>query len=181
MNITREDFYCGAFLSYLLNNGIVPALFDERVDINRKIYDFTTNKGDFRVYVKCSENPSSESDSKGSSIWNFPFTESQIDEIKTLKSNKRDLYFVFVCGRQSFNKSKIAVIPHDVIYQCIDINRTDKYKGQSVKIKLIKGHWDFDVYGTARADKINNIDNTIKVRVKNIDELFGKEENKEIS
>lgn len=180
MNLKKEDFYCGAFLSYLLNNGIVPALFEERIDINRKIYDFTTDKGDFRVYVKYSESPASKSDLKGSNIWNFSFTESQIDEIRTIKTENRKLFFVFVCGRQSLNKSKIAVVPQDIIHQCIDTNRTDKYKSQSIKIRLIKGHWDFDVYGTARADMINNTDNTFKVRVKNIDELFGTEENKEI-
>lgn len=175
MNITKEDFYCGAFLSFLLNNGIIPALFEERLDSNRKIYDFATNKGDFRVYVKFSEKPSSESDSKGSCIWNFPFTESQIDELKNIKSNNRDLYFVFVCGRKSLNKSRIAVVSKDIIFQCIDVYRIDKYKSQSVKIRLIKGHWDFDVYGTARADKVEDNDNTFKVRVSNIDELFGKE------
>lgn len=179
MNITREDFYCGAFLSFLLNNGITPALFEERVDINRKIYDFKINKGDFRVYVKCSENPSSESDLKSSSIWNFPFTEGQIDEIKYIESVNRKLYFVFVCGRSSLNKSRIAVIPEDIISQCIDVNRTDKYKSQSVKIRIIKGHREFDVYGTARSDKLNAKDNTLKVRVKNIDELFGREQENE--
>lgn len=175
MNITKEDFYCGAFLSFLLNNGIVPALFEERLDSNRKIYDFTTNKGDFRVYVKFSEKPSSESDSKGRCIWNLPFTESQIDELKNIKSNNRDLYFVFVCGRKSLNKSRIAVVSKDIIFQCIDVYRIDKYKSQSVKIRLIKGHWDFDVYGTARADKVEDNDNTFKVRVNNIDELFGRQ------
>ncbi len=174
MNITREDFYCGAFLSFLLNNEIVPALFEERIDINRKIYDFTTDKGDFRVYVKFTENPSSESESKGSSIWNFPFTESQIDEIKSLEIYNRNLYFVFVCGRSSLNKSKIAVIHKDIIFKCIDVNREDKYKSQSVKVRLIKGHWNFDVYGTAIADKFDGKDNTFKVRGNNIEELFGK-------
>jgi hypothetical protein len=176
VNITREDFYCGAFLSFLLNNGIVPALFEERVDTNRKIYDFMTNKGDFRVYVKSSENPSSESNFNGSSIWNFPFTEGQINEIKYIKSVNRKFYFAFVCGRSSLNKSRIAVIPKDIIFQCIDVNRTDKYKSQSVKIRLIKGHRDFDIYGTARADKLDAKDNTLKVRVKNIDELFGRKQ-----
>lgn len=180
MNLKKEDFYCGAFLSYLLNNGIVPALFEERADINRKIYDFTTDKGDFRVYVKCSENPVSESETKGSSLWNFPFTPSQIDEIKTINSDKRKLYFVFVCGRLSLNKSKIAVIPQDIIFQCIDVNRENKYKSQDIKIKLIKGHWDFDVYGTARDDKSGVNDTTFKIRIKNIDDLFGNEQNREI-
>ena len=176
MGLTREDFFCGAFLSYLLNNGIVPALFEERIDPNRKIYDFTTDKGDFRVYVKFSENPASKSDQKNSSIWNFPFTENQIDELKSVKPEGRQMYFAFVCGRTALNKSQIAIIPEGIIFQCIDIDRNNKYKGQCIKIKLVKGHWDFDVYGTARSDKVAGLDNTLKVRVKNIDELLGKEQ-----
>ncbi|WP_353893748.1 hypothetical protein PRVXH_000509 [Proteinivorax hydrogeniformans] len=172
--MTKGDFYCGAFLSFLLNNGIMPALFEERIDINRKIYDFTTNKDDFRVYVKYSEKPSSESESKGSSIWNFPFTDIQLDEIKDIRStDNKKLYFAFVCGRLSLNKSRIALISHDIVLQCIELNRTAKYKDQSVKIRLIKGHWNFDVYGTKRADKLEGQDNTLKVRVKNMDEIFG--------
>lgn len=83
--------------------------------------------------------------------------------------------FVFVYGILALNKSRIAVISYDIIFNCIDINRLDKYKGQSVKIRLVKNSWDFDVYGKARADKFEVKDNTFKVRVKNIDELFGKE------
>lgn len=174
MNITREDFYCGAFLSYLLNNGIVPALFEDRADSNRKIYDFTTNDGDFRVYVKFSESPSSESDLKGSKIWNFPFTDKQIEEIKSIEKCSRKLYFVFVCGRKALNRSKISVAYKDMIFKCIDLNRIDKYKNQSIKVRLIKGHRDFDIYGTARADKLYNEDNTLKVKVNSIDQLFEK-------
>ncbi|MFD2369046.1 hypothetical protein ACFSO0_03490 [Brevibacillus sp. GCM10020057] len=177
MKLTREDFYCGAFLSYLLNNGIVPALFEDRKDLNRKVYDFTTDKGDFRVYVKCSENPSSESDTHNSAIWNFPFTESQIDEIKSLIYERKQFYFAFVCGRSELNKSRIAVVPDSIVLQCIDINRTSKYKSQSVKVKLAKGEWNFSIYGTARADKdkATGQDTTFKVRVKNIDDLFAKD------
>lgn len=174
--IKKEDFYCGAFLSVLLNNRIVPALFEERIDANRKIYDFTTDKGDFRIYIKYAEKPSSKSKIKDSFIWNFSFTENQIDEINAINSEGRNLYFIFICGRKSFNKSRIAVVPKDIVFQCIDLNREDKYKSQEVKIRHIKGHWNFDVYGTARSDKVKGKDNTLKVRIKNIDDVFGKQE-----
>lgn len=172
VNITKEDFYCGAFLSFLLNNGIVPALFDKRNDRNRKIYDFSTDKGDYRVYVKYSESPSSENTWKDSAIWNFPLTDSQIDEIKNIDVEDRELYFVFVCGNIKLNKSRIAVIKKDDIFNCIDLSRDDKYKLQNIKIRLVKGHRDFDVYGTNRSDKLGEKDNTIKSRVKNIDIFF---------
>lgn len=149
--------------------------FEERTDANRKIYKFTTNKDDFIVYVKYTESPSSESKTKGSTIWNFPFTEIQLDEIKDIKTaENRKLYFIFVCGKTSLNRSRIAVVSKDIIFQCIDLNREDKYKSQSIKIRLLKGHWNFDVYGTARADKLEGKDNTFKVRIKNINDLLEK-------
>ena len=175
MKLTKEDFYSGAFLSFLLNNKIVPALFEDRSDMNRKVYDFTTDKGDFRVYVKSSEKPSSENDYNNSSIWNFPFTEGQIDDIKSLQCNTKQFYFVFVCARPELNKSRLAVVPESTVFQCIDVNRKDKYKSQSVKVKLAKGGWNFNLYGTARADKDGaGSDTTLKARVNNIEELFSK-------
>lgn len=144
--------------------------------MNRKIYDFTTDRGDFRVYVKCSEKPSSKSDTNKREIWNFPFTDSQIDYIKGLTDPRKQFYYVFVCGKSELNKSRIAVVPEDIVLQCIDLNRANKYKSQSVKVKLVKGEWNFSIYGTARSDKDNETsqDTTFKVRVKNIDELFTK-------
>ncbi len=36
--------------------------------------------------------------------------------------------FTFVCGKDFLNRSRISVIPKDVIFQCIDVYRTNKYK-----------------------------------------------------
>ena len=178
MNLFKDDFYCGAFLSYLLNNKIVPALFEDKNDQNRKIYDFVTDTGDYRVYVKSSEKPSSNSRNDTCNIWTFPFTDIQIDEIRELNINtkEKEFLFVFICGQFKLCSSKIAVIPSESVFQCIDTKRQDKYKKQNIKIRLKKSHWDFDIYGTARDDKKNGEDNTIKVRANSLDELFVKKQ-----
>lgn len=174
MELKKEDFYSGAFLSYLLNNGIVPALFDENNTEGRKIYDFTTDKGDFRVYVKYIAAPTSKSEIKNQRTWSFPFTDVQIDEIRELeKYNSRLIKFIFICGLKKLNGSKIAIADISDVFQCIDINRTDKYKAQAVKIRYIKKHRNFDMYGTARSDKNKFNDNTIKIKHNNIEEIFG--------
>lgn len=177
MNLVKDDFYCGAFLSYLLNNNIVPALFEEKEDNSRRIYDFSTDNADYRTYVKSSDKPSSPSnDRKKHDIWTFPFTENQIEELKSLKCNTKNkqFLFVFVCGQVRLSQSKVAVVSSEDVFNCIDLNRNDKYKIQSIKIRLIKGHRSFDIYGTARADKKNGIDNTLKIKCNNIDDLFMK-------
>lgn len=172
MIIAKEDFYCGSFLSCLLNNGVSPALFEHGDDQNRKIYDFIAGKSDYRVYVKSSHAPSSVSLKNESSIWNFSFTEAQIDEIKEISLNAPNFFFVFVCGEKKLNASKIAIAPKDIIFKCIDLNRKDKYKKQCVKVRFIKGHWDFDFYGTAWSDVENKEDHTLKVRINEMDQVF---------
>jgi hypothetical protein len=171
MYVTKEDFYSGAFLSCLLNNGIVPALFENGEDNSRKIYDFTTND-DYRLYVKSSDAPSSISLKKHRAIWSFPFTDKQIDEINRIRSNSKKLYFVFICGEEKLNKSKIAIAKDNIIFECIDTKRNEKYKQQSVKIRFIKGHWDYDFYGTALSDEKNGVDTTKKVRINEMDDVF---------
>ena len=163
MRLTKEDFYCGAFLSMLLNNGIDPALFEKKEDSNRKIYDFDTNKGSFRVYVKSSETPYSESDYKSSSTWNFPLTENQIDELKNIRDNSRQLYFVFICGREKLNHSRIAVIPCNILFQCVDLD---------VKVRITKGSRYLEVYGSTNEP--------IKVKLADIYEVFGSSVNHQV-
>ena len=66
--------------------------------------------------------------------------------------------------------SKFAVVDSSEILKCIDLNRIDKYKdNQSVKIKLIKRHRNFNIYGTNHPDKK---DSSIKILVNNINGLI---------
>ena len=56
MSILKEaDFYYGAVLSTLINRGICPALVESGKD--RQIYDFVTNKKEFRLFVKYRSKP----------------------------------------------------------------------------------------------------------------------------
>lgn len=52
--VKKIDFYCGAFLSYLIFNGITPALFE--AGEKSRIVKFSTNLGDFKVYMKYTTN-----------------------------------------------------------------------------------------------------------------------------
>lgn len=50
--VIKIDFFCGAFLSYLISNGITPALFE--AGEKSKIVKFSTDAGDYKVYIKYS-------------------------------------------------------------------------------------------------------------------------------
>lgn len=146
MKVTCQDFYCGAFLSILLNNNISPTLFDNQKDLNRRIYDFTTDNGDYRVYVKHTVNNVNDNDENPR--WNFVFTKAQIDEIQRLHTEKKILRFVFVCGREKLQDSIIAVLSKEDLLDCIEVTREDRYKKQTISIMLPKGRRNFEVYGT---------------------------------
>jgi len=173
MDLRKEDFYSGAFLSYVMNNGVKPALFEGRNASGRKVYDFTTNAGDFRVYVKYISKPTSPSKKNEKKIWSFSYTEDQVDELNEIMNTNRDFLFCCICGEEELHKSKMVLVDRKTATTCIDLYRGNKYKTQSLKVRYVKGHWDFDIYGTARNDKLDNKDSTIKIRANNIDEIFG--------
>ena len=86
------------------------------------------------------------------------------------KSDDKKMIFVFICVFSTLKDSKFAVVDFSEILKCIDLNRIDKYKdNQSVKIKLIKRHRNFNIYGTNHPDKK---DSSIKILVNNINGLI---------
>lgn len=38
-------------------------------------------------------------------------------------TNDKELLFIFICGQPKLTKSKIAVVPSDIVFQCMDIKR----------------------------------------------------------
>ncbi|OBY11857.1 hypothetical protein [Clostridium paraputrificum] len=173
MNLAKDDFYCGAFLSYLVNGKAVPALFDEVEDKTRKIYKVTTNKLMYTAYVKSCTKPLK---SKGgeSNLWTFSFTERQIDEISNISNDvEHQLFkFVFICGQEKLNESTIAVISFDELLKCIDIDRVHKYKPQNVMIRYYKGQKAFRVYGTTRDEISDGKENALRIKTNRIENTF---------
>ena len=47
--INKTDYFCGAFLSYLISNNVEPTLFDA-VD-KSKVVNFTQKNRDYNVYL----------------------------------------------------------------------------------------------------------------------------------
>lgn len=72
------DFYYGAVLSILFNRGIAPALVESNND--RQVYDFATDNGDFRLFIKYralgrkGKNPDYRS-------WQFILTDDDLNKI----------------------------------------------------------------------------------------------------
>lgn len=58
----KADYYYGALLSLLMNNGMKPALFEKENYDDRKRYTVTTNNGEYEFYCKYMSNPTGKDD-----------------------------------------------------------------------------------------------------------------------
>jgi hypothetical protein len=154
--IKVADFYYGAVLSMLFNSHINPALVEG--DDDRQVYDFTTNTGEFRLFIKYrAEKQNTKTDDYSS--WVFTLTESDKKEILGY-IDSRNLVVALVCGVLGLAESEIAVLNKDEIKQIIDLQKT------SITISRKKNERAFRIsIGGGRG-------NSIPIKANRFDELF---------
>lgn len=122
MSRLREaDFYYGAILSTLLNNGVCPMLIEGGTD--RRVYDCTTNKNEFRMFAKYRSSPINTK-KEGYYSWQFIFSDKDIDEIKLFLNSEKDLRIGLVCGTERLNQSQFAVLQRKNIEELIGLGKT---------------------------------------------------------
>jgi len=131
--LKTADFYYGAVLSTLFNNGITPMLIEGGT--NRQVYDFITDSTEFRLFVKYRS--SGRDGENGYKSWQFVFSSNDIAEIKQFISEGRNLSIGLVCGTKGLNDSEFAVLHCDEI--CLLLNSGKK----SITISRIKGEKAF--------------------------------------
>lgn len=118
MSILKEaDFYYGAVLSTLINRGICPALVESGKD--RQIYDFMTNKKEFRLFVKYRSRPIGTKTPEYSS-WQFHFSDDDKHELTMFMSESKHLSVGLVCGESQLNKSQYAVLHREEVIRLFD-------------------------------------------------------------
>ena len=104
--IKVADFYYGAVLSMLFSHNIKPALIENGSD--RQVYDFTTNKAKFTLFVKYrSEKVETKKD--GYSSWNFNLKNDIVELSKYLDDGK-NLILALVCGSEDLRESELAIL-----------------------------------------------------------------------
>lgn len=163
-SICKADFYYGAFLSVLINNGINPAIVENGP--KRNIYAITTDKGDYKIYTKYVVNKNQKD-----TLWNIIFSTGEIQEINEL-IDKDNIIFVFICAFKKVknNNTEIALLSVDDVRKCIDLSCTVNSRLR-ISIRKVKHSPNLWVYGTHRECKIGGSDNTIKIPRKRILEL----------
>lgn len=111
--MSQSDFFFGAALSVLFNNKMVPALVENGSE--RRIYDVTTNDGDYRLYMKYRTKPSTDNDDLTS--WQFSFTEEEIEDFRN--NCQETARLILICGKEELKNSQIAVLYYSEIKQTI--------------------------------------------------------------
>ncbi|ADD03134.1 conserved hypothetical protein [Thermoanaerobacter italicus Ab9] len=159
MSILRKaDFYYGAMLSCLINNGLAPMIIEP--GDSRRIYSLTTNNDDYKIYAKYVSKPLKRQ-KEDAKLWQFIFSRDEIEFIKDYKENEKKLYFALICGQENLQNSEIALLSLEEAKDCLDIYyERDSYR---ITVKREKGIHGLKVYGTGRADVINGKDNTIRI------------------
>lgn len=127
--VIKIDFFCGAFLSYLISNGITPALFE--AGEKSKIVKFSTDAGDYKVYIKYSTS-CKVSDRKNTRKWDVLFTKKEMEIIHSFPEPDRKLFFVLVCTDSDLKYNEIAVLDYKSGLLCLGEDSVNKERRISV-------------------------------------------------
>jgi hypothetical protein len=159
MYARKADFQHGALLSVFINSGMTPALLEQ--GDKRNLYSLHTDRGSYTVYSKYRIKQINNFDRIN---WNFSFSEAEIQEIQEKLSNGEKLLFAFTCSAFSESRERYelaAVFPNE-LEKCIDISN-ESTGGKRLNVLYQKSHKGLQLYGSDRADKIENELNTIRV------------------
>ena len=156
--VRKADFYYGAMLSGLVNNGIAPAIIEP--GDSRRIYSLTTNSGNYRIYAKFVSTPTKRQKAD-TQLWQFTFSPKEIQYIRDYREDNHKIYFAFICGQQDLQNSEIAFMSLEEVVDCLDIYY--ERSNYHITIRYVKNSHGLRAHGTGRADILDGQDNTIRI------------------
>ena len=164
--INKIDFFSGAFLSYLISNGVKePTLFE--ASEKSKVIKFSLRDKDYNAYIKyVSTSSLTKINGKTYTKWNITFTQKDRDTLfnQLVEPDKCNVV-VLVCANENFRDTYFAIIDYNDAVKCIGSDEVNKQ--HRITIKRQKGSKYVDCYGTAVS-----ADNAIQLKY-NFDEFFG--------
>lgn len=161
--VTKADHFYGAFLTKLLDDGNAPVLIDK--DSNRGVYELVTDKDEYLIYMKYATRKN-----KNRNRWSFNYTDNNIEEIKNYEKQNKNIILAYICGYNDLLNTEIGIADLKELKECInpecEINKSNR-----VTIYKKSGSPVLRMYGTARADEIDDKDNTIHLSRDRINNL----------
>lgn len=152
----EADFYYGSVLSMLISKNINPVLIEN--DNDRQVYDFTTNKDEFRGFFKYRTlRKRNKTDNYYS--WDFNFT-NDYDEIMGYINEGKNVLLFLVCGAVKLKESELAILDKDEILKIFSNNK------KTITISRKKREKAFRIpLGSGRT-------NALTIKYDRFDELF---------
>jgi len=148
--VNKVDFYCGAFLSYLITNKVEPTLFD--ATDKSKVVRFSLKTTDYNIYVKYNSSPKkSIINDKEYTKWDFIFTEKEKDFLlDNFAVDNRENLVVLVCTNEKLKDTCFAVLTFEQALSCLGDDKVNKQWRITVKHKKKSEH--LYCHGTALSD-----------------------------
>lgn len=131
--VNKIDFYCGAFLSYLITNGVEPTLFD--ASDKSKIVTYTLRNNEYNTYLKySSQNEQTIIADKTYLKWNFVFTNTEKDIVfHSFKKYGKENIMVLVCTTKDLKETFFGVLSYDEAVKCLGNDSVNKQCRITVK------------------------------------------------
>ena len=163
--VNKVDFYCGAFLAYLITNGVEPTLFDAAE--NSKIIGFSQGTTDFNAYLKyVTTSKTSILRGKQYTRWDVVFSEAEKNYLyEAFAEEGKENIVVLVCANEDFKDTYFAVLSLEQAKECIGFD--DVNKQVRISLRHLKGSKYVECYGTALVDT-----DAFKIKY-NFDDYFG--------
>lgn len=154
--INKIDYFIGVFLATIINSSKgVPALFDETE--NSKRIEFTTDSGDFNVYVKYSTairnakvNINGKRKKKMSCNVSFSEKDHEILKNDFYKEDKDNL-ICLVCTNEKLNETYMAVLGYEDAMKCLE--QSTNSGSRRITVTRIGAEYDFYCYGVGFAEE----------------------------
>ncbi len=119
--LAEFNFYYGAVLSTLLNNGVCPVLIEGGRD--RQIYEITTDEKETRLFVKYRSAPY-DSKREDYSSWYFRFSDNELQELNDYLKGEREFSLGLVCGANKLDQSQYVVLDRNDVRALFALGKT---------------------------------------------------------
>lgn len=149
--INKVDYFCGAFLSYLISNKVEPTLFE--AGEKSKIVEFTIRNHTYKVFLKYStQKKEYVKKEKSFERWNIIFTLTELEQLKQFNEEGKIVYLVCICTDENLRDPDIAVLSYDEAIQCLGLFQDEQNQQRRITILHQKSSSKLLCYGTAIAD-----------------------------
>lgn len=168
--INKVDYFCGAFLSYLISNGVEPTLFE--AGEKSKVVEFTIRDSIYKIFFKYSTKKKAVTKhGKAYDTWNVVFAAKELTLLEKFGDGSKKVAVVCICTDEKLKDTDVAVISYEDACKCLGLMQDEINKQRVIAIRHLKGSSKLLCHGTGLSQ-----DNAVEI-LHNFEKFFGLEGN----